>query len=95
MKQLKQAHFKISGHVQGVFYRAHAREEAERLHLKGIIQNMPDGSVEATLQGSEEALETFKTWALRGSPSSKPENVEMTLGEIEEAKETFDGLTIK
>lgn len=77
MKQMKQAHFKITGHVQGVFYRAHAREEAERLHLKGVIQNMPDGSVEATLQGEETDLKQFKEWAHKGSPSSKPEKVEM------------------
>ncbi|MFA4891213.1 MAG: acylphosphatase [Candidatus Gracilibacteria bacterium] len=92
---MKQAHFKISGHVQGVFYRAHARDEARRLNLKGIIQNMPDGSVEATLQGSEADLKQFKQWAHLGSPSSKPENVEMTLAEAVETKEEFKTLTIR
>lgn len=89
---MKQAHFKIQGHVQGVFYRAHALEEAERLHLKGVIQNMPDGSVEATLQGEEADLKQFKQWAHFGPPSSKPESVEMT---FEEAKEGFETLTTR
>lgn len=88
-----QAHFKITGRVQGVFYRAHAKTEAERLNLKGIIQNMPDGSVEATLQAeTEEPLNEFKEWALtKGSPDSEPESVEMTL---QEQEEEFEGVQI-
>jgi acylphosphatase len=74
------AHFKITGNVQGVFYRVHARQKAEELGLKGTVENMPDGSVEATFQSpAEEALLKFKEWAHKGSPSSTPENVEMTL----------------
>lgn len=77
-----QAHFKITGKVQGVFYRAHAQEEAVRLGLKGIIQNMPDGSVEATLQAQDQGpIDQFKEWALQGSPSAEPAHVEMTLQE--------------
>lgn len=89
---MPQAHFKITGRVQGVFYRAHARNEAEKLNLKGIIRNMPNGSVEATLQGQQQALEAFKSWALKGSPSSKPDRVETT---TQEQKEEFKNLEIQ
>lgn len=85
-----QSHLKITGHVQGVFYRAHARNEAEKLNLKGIIRNMPDGSVEAILQGAQQDLEAFKTWAIKGSPSSKPDHVEMTAGKQEETFNTVE-----
>ena len=81
---MQQAHFKITGKVQGVWFRATAQKEAERLGLKGIIQNIPDGSVEATLQGESEALKQFKEWCHEGSPSSEPEHVEMTEEEISE-----------
>ena len=88
-----QAHFKITGKVQGVFYRAHAQEEAQRLDLKGIVQNMPNGSVEATLQAqTKEALNQFKEWALEGSPSAKPEHVEMTL---QEPADMFEDIVIQ
>lgn len=86
-----QSHFKITGRVQGVFYRAHAKEEVERLNLKGVIRNMPDGSVEAILQGAQQDLEAFKTWAIKGSPSSKPDRVEMTQ---QTREETFNGVEI-
>lgn len=89
---MPQAHFKIIGLVQGVFYRAHAKEEAQKLSLKGVVRNMPDGSVEATLQGDQASLESFKTWAAKGSPSSSPDHVEMTM---QEQKEEFKDLEIK
>lgn len=80
-----QARFKISGRVQGVFYRAHARDEALQLNLKGYIQNLPDGSVEAVLQNPEkEPLLKFKSWAHQGSPSSEVHDVEITFQPPEE-----------
>lgn len=74
---IKQAHFRVTGHVQGVFFRAHARDQAAKLHLKGRIGNHKDGSVEAVLLGREESLKDFYKWAQQGSPSSKVEKVEM------------------
>ena len=42
---------RIAGHVQGVFFRAWTRDEAQRLGLTGWVRNCPDGSVEAHLEG--------------------------------------------
>ncbi len=67
----KQALLNITGHVQGVFYRAHAKEKADQLHLTGYIKNMPDGSVEALIYGKEEDIKSFIDWAHEGSPKSK------------------------
>ncbi|MBT3864991.1 acylphosphatase [Candidatus Peregrinibacteria bacterium] len=75
---MNQAHFKITGKVQGVWYRAHARDKAASLGLRGQILNMPDGSVEATLQGASDDLNEFKKWCYQGSPSSEPKIVEMS-----------------
>lgn len=74
-----QAHFKISGRVQGVSYRFYAREKAVALQLKGIIQNMEDGTVEAELQGARVSLAAFRMWAYEGSPSSRVDAVEMIM----------------
>ncbi|HND33564.1 MAG TPA: acylphosphatase, partial [Myxococcota bacterium] len=39
----------IRGKVQGVWFRASARDEAQRLGLRGWVRNLPDGSVEAVV----------------------------------------------
>ncbi|MHA6644278.1 acylphosphatase [Mesorhizobium sp. A623] len=46
----------ITGRVQGVSFRFWAREEAERLGLKGWVRNEPDGSVAALIAGPNGAV---------------------------------------
>lgn len=57
---------RISGRVQGVGYREALRAEAERGGISGWVRNRADGSVEALLQGSAEAVERILGWARRG-----------------------------
>ena len=47
---------RVTGRVQGVFFRAWTRDEARRGGLNGWVRNCPDGSVEAHLEGSEAAV---------------------------------------
>ena len=56
----------VSGRVQGVCYRASAREAARKLGLNGWIQNTPDGRVEALASGSVAALAEFERWLASG-----------------------------
>jgi acylphosphatase len=65
----------ISGRVQGVFYRASAQQEAMRLSLVGEIRNLPDGRVEAVVEGPREQIEEFVDWCRRGPPAAEVENV--------------------
>ena len=58
--------FRVSGRVQGVFFRASAREIARELGLSGWIRNLADGRVEALASGSPEALDAFGRWLARG-----------------------------
>jgi acylphosphatase len=49
--------FRVTGKVQGVWFRKHTKLEADRLGLVGHVRNMPDGSVEGFVQGPHAALE--------------------------------------
>jgi acylphosphatase len=61
----------ISGVVQGVGFRWATRFEAVRLDLQGWVRNLPDGSVEAWLEGETEAVEAMMAWAEAGPPGSE------------------------
>ena len=59
MKEIR--HIKIHGKVQGVGYRFYATRVARRLGLKGWIQNLRDGSVEAMVEGEGPTIDEWIT----------------------------------
>jgi acylphosphatase len=59
-------HLRIKGRVQGVFYRATAKEMADKFGIKGWIKNTGNNDVEATVTGSDEAIEKFIEWCRKG-----------------------------
>ena len=72
---------RVFGRVQGVFFRASARDQARRLGLAGFARNEPDGSVFIEVEGDEQALERFVAWCHYGPPDARVERVEVTEGE--------------
>ncbi len=52
-------HLIVSGRVQGVGFRAWAARDADRLGIKGLVRNLPDGSVEIVAEGAPELLDRF------------------------------------
>ena len=79
----------IEGRVQGVFYGASARQEAQRLGLKGEIRNLPGGEVEAIVEGPKERIEEFIAWCRRGPPAAKVENIQVRWGPARGEFRTF------
>jgi acylphosphatase len=67
-------HLLLTGHVQGVFFRAWAQGEARELGVSGWIRNCPDGSVEAHLSGDENAVERMVARMRRGPSNARIEN---------------------
>ena len=68
-------HLSISGRVQGVFFRAWARDEAKRIGVFGWVRNCPDGHVEAHVEGEPDLVEQMIDRLRGGPPSAKVENV--------------------
>jgi acylphosphatase len=56
-------HLVIHGRVQGVFFRESMRQQADTLGVKGWARNRADGTVEAVIQGSADAVDTLLQWA--------------------------------
>jgi acylphosphatase len=61
----------VAGQVQGVFFRASAREEALRLGLTGQARNLPDGHVEVLACGEPDAVNALREWLRRGPPQAQ------------------------
>jgi acylphosphatase len=68
-------HLSISGRVQGVFYRAWAREQAEHLGVAGWIRNRPDGHVEAHVEGEQTAVDRMIEELRGGPPAARVEDL--------------------
>lgn len=69
----------IKGKVQGVFYRATAKEEADRLRLTGWVKNTKEGHVEAVVSGRQEAIDQFIAWCKKGPRKAEVTAVDVTL----------------
>lgn len=67
---------RISGLVQGVFFRASARNKALELGISGWVRNLPDGSVEVLSCGDDAALEAMQAWLRRGPPMAEVTDVD-------------------
>jgi len=67
----KNIHAIVEGKVQGVFFRAYTRDEAERLRLSGWVRNRPDGSVETFISGDARNVDRMLKWLETGSPMSQ------------------------
>ena len=68
-------HLSIHGRVQGVGYRWSLRAEALARGLTGWVRNRQDGSVEALIHGTPEAVEALTAWAHIGPPAARVERV--------------------
>ena len=68
---MKRMLIRVSGKVQGVFFRASTKEQADRLRIAGVVRNEPDGSVFIDAEGQPEALVLFADWCRQGPPRAR------------------------
>lgn len=69
----------ISGRVQGVYFRASARDVARAHRLSGWVRNRHDGDVEAVVEGEEEAVRAFIAWCHAGPSGAHVTDVQTTI----------------
>ncbi len=67
--------FHVSGHVQGVSFRAGTRAQALRLRINGHARNLRDGRVEIIAQGDAAALAELEQWLQRGPLGARVDEV--------------------
>ena len=75
---MKTVQVRIEGRVQGVYFRDYTRREALQQGVDGWVRNLPDGSVEAVVSGSERAVEAMLDWFQIGSPHAVVRAVKVT-----------------
>lgn len=83
MSLKKRASVRVSGRVQGVFFRMETKRFADAAGVTGWVKNMPDGTVAAVFEGDEPLVEKAVQWCRRG-PS---------LARVEDLNATYEGYT--
>lgn len=68
-------HFYVSGHVQGVWFRAATQEQAKKLEVTGWARNLPDGRVEVLACGEKEKIVLLHQWLKVGPPLARVDDV--------------------
>lgn len=77
---------RIHGRVQGVYFRESMCQKAAELGITGWVRNRRDGTVEAMVQGSEQAVQRMLEWARRG-----PEMAQITDLVVEQGSGSYSG----
>ena len=75
---------RISGRVQGVGFRYHFMRAARECGIGGWVRNRSDGSVEAMVSGTPDAVDKITAWARQGPPHAA-----VTAMEVEAASGSF------
>lgn len=70
-------HMYISGQVQGVSFRAQMQRTSQSLGFTGWVRNLPDGRVEAMLEGTEDNWPALFDWSRQGPAGARVVQVEV------------------
>ena len=61
---------RVHGRVQGVGFRWSTREAARRAGVGGAVRNLPDGTVEAEVEGAPDAVDAMLAFLREGPPAA-------------------------
>jgi acylphosphatase len=89
---MTRVHVIVQGRVQGVYFRASARDRARQLSLRGWVRNRADGSVELLAEGDKARLEQLVVWCHGGPPGAVVTDIDV---EWQEATGEFTGFVVR
>ena len=78
----KHFNIRVSGKVQGVFFRASAKEMADALGITGLVRNEHDGDVYVEAEGDQNALDEFVQWCHEGPARAHVSGCHVTDGPV-------------
>ena len=87
---MKTYQLRITGKVQGVWYRASAKDKALSLGLKGKVWNERDGAVGALVQGPDPQVNEFVEWCKEGPMLAKVNDVVVEEQVLDEIYSSFE-----
>lgn len=79
---MKHLNIVVSGKVQGVSFRVATKAVADQLSVKGLVKNIPDGSVYIEAEGDDFSLESFLEWCHEGPLQASVQKVEVVEAEV-------------
>jgi acylphosphatase len=79
----------VSGEVQGVGFRYFTQRSAAKHQVRGYVRNLPDGRVEAWVQGNEKAVAEFIRDVAAGPRFSRVTDIEELVVEPTNEYSTF------
>jgi acylphosphatase len=72
----------VKGTVQGVFFRASAKEKADLFGIAGFVRNEFDGSVYIEAEGNETQMLEFVSWCKQGPQLANVESCLVKKGHV-------------
>lgn len=77
----------VFGKVQGVWFRASVKKEADKQNVKGTVKNLPDGSVLIIAIGENNDIKKLEKWCNNGPEFAKVEKVKVTKIDYQQFKD--------
>ena len=81
---------KVSGKVQGVWFRKYTLDSARDLGVVGMVKNLVDGTVLVNASGKDENLRKFKELLENGSPNSRVDKIDYSWEDSSIEYSTFE-----
>ncbi len=79
---MKHFNIRVSGKVQGVYFRASTREQADRLGVKGFVCNEANGDVYIEAESNEDTLNKFLEWCAQGPARASVDQIKVSEGAV-------------
>ncbi|MCB0395239.1 MAG: acylphosphatase [Flavobacteriales bacterium] len=87
---VKHISIRVSGKVQGVYYRKSAQHEAQKLGIAGFVRNEAGGDVWIEAQGEESLIDAFIKWCGKGPENARVDNLAIEEHPVSQSYATFE-----